>query len=235
MLYLYHESFKFDTSRSHPRKAARPGKASPGSPDRDQDRGLIAGLGEPASGTGKRAVGSQPHDFGTLDQGSESGRNPGSHTGAPTRPTNSTNTLSEATSRERSGQAAAGIWPTESSLGWTDAGGTSKEALWSESEGTAGTILAASLRLQSEAGRLCLSSGSGQGCPTFSPGIKKNFATLILMKPSFSRMRPALVCIPVWEEGGLRKVSVLRYRPPASTENDSIYSVGWLPCWGLRE
>jgi hypothetical protein len=55
------------------------------------------------------------------------------------------------------------------------------------------------------------------------------------MKPSFSRMRPVLACIPSWDEGGLRKASDLKYRLPASIENGSIYPVGWLPCWGGRE
>jgi hypothetical protein len=55
------------------------------------------------------------------------------------------------------------------------------------------------------------------------------------MKPSFSRMRPALACIPGWDEDGLRRVSVLKYLLPANIENDSIYPVGWLPYWGERE
>jgi hypothetical protein len=235
MIYLYHESFKFDASRSYPRKAASPGKASPGSPDRDQDRGLIAGFGGPTSETGKYDVGSQPHDSGTLDQRSESRRNPGSDTGTQTWPPNSTNGISEAKARARSWKASPGIWPSEIFLGWTDAGSTSKEALWSESKGAAGTILVASLGLQSEARRLCLLAGSGQRCPTFSRGVKKNCATWNSMKPSFSRTRLALACIPGWDEVGLRKASVLRSLLPANTMSDSTSPVGWLPCWGGRE
>jgi hypothetical protein len=55
------------------------------------------------------------------------------------------------------------------------------------------------------------------------------------MKPSFSRMRPALACIPGWDEGGPRKVSVLKSLLPANTTSDSTFPVGWLPCWGGRE
>ena len=235
MLYSYHESFKFDASRSHPRKATSPGQANPGSLDRDQDRRLIAGFGGPASGMGKRFAGSKSHDSGTLDTWSKSGRNPGSHNGSPTGPSNPTNAGSEATARARSGKASPGIWSPESILGWTDTGSSLEEALWPEARSTAGTILAASLRLQSETSGLCLSSSASQGRPPFSPGVKKNCATLSLMKPSFSRMRPALAYIPGWDEGGLRKVSVLKYLLPANTENDSIYPVGWLPYWGGRE
>jgi len=46
------------------------------------------------------------------------------------------------------------------------------------------------------------------------------------MKPSFSRMRPALAYIPGWDEGGLRRESVLKYLLPANTESDSTYPAG---------
>jgi hypothetical protein len=55
------------------------------------------------------------------------------------------------------------------------------------------------------------------------------------MRPAFSRMRPVLVCIHVWDEDGLREVSGLKYLLPANIENGSIYPVGWLPYWEGKE
>jgi len=165
MLFFSHESFNFGAPGSHQGGAIGPGKASSGGVDGDKDRGLIAGFGGPAAGTGKRFVWAESHDSGAMDSRSEPRGNPGSDTGAPTWPSDSTNAGGEGTVGAASGKESSGIWLIQGCLGWANAGGTCKGTFWGEAESATGAVLAAPVGLQPKEGQLCLSTGPCQRFP----------------------------------------------------------------------
>ena len=235
MLYSSHESFKSDAPRSKPRETASLSKASSGGMDRDKDRCLVAGFGGPAAGMGNRFVWAKPYDFGSLDSWSEPRGNPSSNTEASSGSPNSVNTRREATVGAASGKETPRIRPAQSCLGWANTGGTPKAAFWTEVESSAGSEVAAPIRLQFKTGQLCLSSSPRRRFPQFSKGVKKNCAILNPERPLFFRMRPALAFIPAWDEAGPRKANDFGFQPIASTTNGSICLVGWRHCWGGRD
>ena len=232
MLYFYHESFKLDASRGDQGKAIGPGKANPGGVDRRKDRRLIADFGGSAAGMDKRLVRGKSHDNGAMASRRESEWCSGPDTEAPTGSTNTTGAIGEGTASASTGKESPGVWFVESRLGWFHSSGSPEEAVWDKVEGTTGAILAALLGLQPEKSQLRLSPGSRRGCPPFSSGVKKNCGALKTTRPSFSKMRPALACIPVSGEAGLRKVSGSKSLPPASIASGSTCPAGWRPCWG---
>jgi len=234
MLCLLHESVKCGTQRGNPRETVSLGKGNPGCMDWDKDRCLVAGFGGPAAGKGNRFVRAKPYDFRSLDSWSEPRGNPSSNTEAPSGSPDSVNTRREATVGAAFGKETPRIRPAQSCLGWANTGDTPKAAFWTEAESSASPEVAAPIRLQPEAGQLCLSSGPRRRFPQFSKGVKKNCAILNPDRPLFFRMRLALVFIPAWGGAGPRGANDFGFPPIASTTIGSICLVGWRHCWGGR-
>ncbi len=207
MLYFNHESFKPNASRSNQGKAIGSGKANPGSVDRHKDRRPIADFGGSAAGMDKCLVRGKSHDNGAMDSRGKSAWCSGPDTKAPDGSTDTTSAIAEGTTPASTGKESARIWVAESRLGWPHSGGSLEEAVWDKVESPTGAVLVALPVLQSEKSQLCLSPGSCHGCPPLAPGVKKNCVILKTVRPSFSKMKPALASIPVWVGAGLRKVS----------------------------
>ena len=235
MLYCVHESIKVGSPRGKQRKAAGLGEAGPRGMGRVEDRCPAAGVGGPASGTSECFPGSEPHDSGTMDTRCESGRDSGSGIQTPARPAKSTDAGVETRAAAGSGKITPGVRSAKTCLGWADPAGSSEERFWSEAENATGSILDASVGLQSEKGWLCLSTGTCRGCSPISSGVKKNSPNSNPMKRSCFRMRLVSASIPASDEAGPREANASEFLPPASIGSGSICRDGWLHFWAERD
>ena len=138
-----------------------------------------------------------------------------------------------------SGREPSEVRPGPGWLGWPHPGSSPEAAFWGKAEGTTGAELDAPFGLQPETSQLCLRSGSEEGRPGFSPGVKKNCRnwrngkrwTPRRRRPSFLRMRRVSAFTLAWGGVGPREARDFVFQPQASTANDLICLVGWPLCW----
>ncbi len=216
MLYLVYEETVPRSPRFDSRAVARPCPESPGSLDRNKDRGSAAGTGGSASGVDNSSTGSNPHELESMGAWGEPRRYRVSSTEPSAWPSWTADrgacTRAGGSSKEKS----SGVWLVSCWVGWPNAGCPFEEILWDKSEGSAGSEVDASVRVSDEACQLFLPSGPFRRCQAVSSVVKKNSETLSPKRLLSFKTRQVLASILDWAEDGQNGANPLRCPQQAS-------------------
>ena len=232
MLYLMHEKVSPRSPRINSQAAVRPCRKSPGSLDRYKDCGFIAGTGGPASGMDNSSIGSNPHEFESVDSWGEQRRCGVSSTKTSTWPPWATDRGSCPKIARSSGEKSSWVWLVTCWMGWSNPGCSFEEIFWDKPEGSTSPVLDASVGLSDEACQLCVCSGPFWGCQALSSVVKKSSETLSQKRRLSFKMRQGLARILDWAGDGQNVVNLLKFLRQANIESVWIFLAGWHLFWG---